>query len=58
MSFAKFSGKMSPQEVKKMLKCLHLYSTSQVMRAKGKIPKTHKVDNLKSKNDNWKELIK
>ena len=57
MSFKTFSGKMSPDEIEKLMEVITLYSTGKVMKAKSGLPNTHKSDNLQAKNDNWKNYI-
>ena len=58
MSFATYSGKMSPEEVSQLIKIITLYGTGKLMKAKNGLPKTHQAKDLKSKNDKWKEFIK
>jgi len=57
MSFETHAGRMSPQEISKLMEVINLYATGKLMKAKSGIPETHQVDDLKTNNDSWKDYL-
>lgn len=60
MSLSTFAGKITSQEFKDIQELIKLYSTGRTLKSKFSLPNTHKVkpEQLKAKNDKWKQYIK